>query len=71
MMATYPPLYENGDYWVCKSAHGYEVYKTGITCSTRCGVIGYEGDEGFQRAKHEADRRALAACDALGVGGGQ
>lgn len=52
-------LYEKGDYWVCKSEKkGYEVYKIGVTCSTRCAIIGYEGNKGLELAKDECDRRA-------------
>jgi hypothetical protein len=51
-------LYTNGDYWVRRAKHGYEVFKDGITHSTRCAIIGYDGDKGFSRAKEEADRRA-------------
>ena len=51
-------LYENGDYWVCKAKKGYEVYKSGFTHSTRCAVIGWDGQKGINRAIQEADRRA-------------
>lgn len=51
-------IYENGDYWVAKAKKGYEVYRTGITHSTRCAIIGYEGQKGLDMAKAEADRRA-------------
>lgn len=51
-------LYENGDYWVCREHYGFAVYKTGITHSVRVASIGFKGDEGLQRAKAEADRRA-------------
>lgn len=50
-------LYEKGEYWVKKAKHGYEVYKTGLTVSTRCAQIGWEGGRGFQKAKEEIDRR--------------
>lgn len=51
-------LFEKGDYWVKEAPKGgYEVYKTGITHSTRCAQIGFTGDRGFQRAKDEIDRR--------------
>lgn len=55
-------LYENGDYWVCKSfaKKGYEVYRIGITNSTRCAIIGFEGEEGLKRAKAECDKRAAS-----------
>jgi hypothetical protein len=60
------PIYENGQFWVCKARRGYEVYKTGITCSTRCAIVGYEGSEGLRRATDEADRRASALAEADG-----
>lgn len=51
-------VYEKGDYWVMLTAKlTYEVYKTGITHSTRCAQIGYKGEVGLQRAKLEIDRR--------------
>lgn len=55
-------LYSNGDFWVCKAKHGYEVYKNGLTHSTRCAIIGYEGDDGLKRAIAEADRRVKEAA---------
>jgi len=51
-------LYENSDYWVCKSKNGYEVYKNCITHSTRCAIIGYEGEKGLNMAIYECDKRA-------------
>jgi hypothetical protein len=52
-------LYENGKFWVCKSEtrKGFEVYEIGITCSTRCAIIGYEGEKGLEIAKTECDKR--------------
>ena len=50
-------LYEAGKFWVMKSKIGFEVYKSGITHSTRCGQFGYKGTVGFNKAKAEADRR--------------
>lgn len=51
-------VYEKGDYWVNRTAKGYfEVYKIGITHSTRCAQIGYAGEIGLNRAKAEIDRR--------------
>lgn len=57
-------LYENGMFWVCKAKHGYEVYESGITHSTRRAIIGYEGADGLAKAKAEADRRAKLAVSA-------
>jgi hypothetical protein len=59
-------LYENPTHWVARAAKGgFEVYRIGITHSTRCATIGYEGDAGLQRAKAEADRRHNATMVAL------
>lgn len=51
-------LHESNGYWVTPAAHGFEVYKTGVTHSTRCAQIGYKGAEGLQRAIAECERRA-------------
>lgn len=51
-------MYENGDYWVLKVEKGYEVYKIGVTCSTRCAIIGYKDDKGLERAIAECNKRA-------------
>ena len=52
--------YEKGPYWVLNlGLKGFEVYKTGITHSTRCAVIGYQGITGLERAKIEIERRLL------------
>lgn len=51
-------LYENGDFWVCRAGKWFEVYRSGITNSTRVATIGYEGQTGLDRAKSEADKRA-------------
>ena len=54
--------YEKADYWVLKLGFkGFEVYRNGITHSTRCAVIGYQGEKGLSRAIAEIDRR-LAQC---------
>lgn len=50
-------VYEQGEYWVCQARKGFEVYRTGVTHSIRCAVIGYSGQEGFTRAIAEIDRR--------------
>ena len=50
-------LYQAGNFWVKKSAKGYEVYRVEATASIRCASIGYEGNMGFSRAKAEAERR--------------
>lgn len=51
-----------GKYWVynkgCKKgSKGYEVYKTGLTHSVRCAIIGYKGELGLQRCLTEIERR--------------
>lgn len=46
-----------GSYWVKQVDSGYEVYKTGITHSVRCAIIGYRGEIGLERAKREIERR--------------
>lgn len=53
-------LYENGNFWVtkAKTGKGFEVYQTGIFLSFRVARIGFEGSEGLERAKQEADKRA-------------
>ena len=59
-MASYTEkdiAFEKGDYWVLKVATGFEVYRTGITHSTRCAQIGFKGEAGLQRAIAEIDRR--------------
>lgn len=51
-------IYETSKYWVLnKYEKGYEVYKIGVTHSTRCAIIGYKGQEGLERAIAEAKRR--------------
>jgi hypothetical protein len=54
------PLYENGPFWVTKAAKGFEVYESLTIYSVRRAIIGYKGQEGLDRAKAEADRRAAA-----------
>lgn len=50
--------YEKGAHWVLRLPNGhYEVYKTGITHSTRCAYIGWTDEKGLQRAIDEANRR--------------
>jgi hypothetical protein len=55
-------VHERGAHWVLRLPNGhYEVYKTGITHSTRCAYIGWEGDKGLQRAIAEVERREATA----------
>jgi hypothetical protein len=53
-------VFETDHYWVKRVPKGFEVYKTGLTHSTRVAVIGYTGDKGLQRAKFEIERREAA-----------
>lgn len=50
-------VHEEGPYWVLRVAKGFEVYKNGVTHSTRCAHFGYTGDEGLRRAIAECRRR--------------
>lgn len=53
--------YEKGQFWVLNlGSKGFEVYKNGITHSTRCAVIGFSGQNGLDRAIVEIDRRLAA-----------
>ena len=53
--------YEKGCFWVLNlGSKGFEVYKTGITHSTRCAFIGFSGQNGLDRAILEIDRRLTA-----------
>ncbi len=45
--------YETKDFWVLQVSNGYEVYRTGITCSTRVCQVGL--DLGLDRAIWWAD----------------
>lgn len=50
--------HETADFWVLDvGSKGFEVYRTGITHSTRCAQIGYRGDIGLQKAIAECERR--------------
>lgn len=54
-------IFESGKYWVLDAKQkGFEVYKTGITYSTRCAVIGWTGQVGIDKAKQEIKRRQEA-----------
>lgn len=59
-MASYKEediVFESGNHWVLRVPSGYEVYKIGVTHSTRCAQIGYRGEEGLRRAIQEVERR--------------
>lgn len=52
--------YETKSHWVLEVKPGYfEIYKTGITHSTRCGIIGPYNEPGRARS------RAIEECDRL------
>lgn len=51
-------LYEAGRYYVIRATKGFEVYRNGTVVAERCAIVGYEGPQGFARARAEADRRA-------------
>lgn len=50
-------VYESGDFFVKKAAHGWEVYQNGVTAAGRVAIYGHEL---FARACEDADRRAAA-----------
>ena len=53
--------YEKSQFWVLNlGSKGFEVYKNGLTHSTRCAVIGFQGQNGLDRAIVEIDRRLAA-----------
>lgn len=54
--------YESSPYWVLRVPTGrnkgtYEVYKEGVTHSTRCAIIGWTGQKGLDKAIAECQRR--------------
>ena len=60
-MAHYSPsesdiLYQHGTFWVCKSKHGFEVYRDETTHAVRCYSNSYEGAKGLERAMLQADK---------------
>jgi len=50
-------VYDGKTYWVLKVKDGFEVYRKGVTHSTRCSQIGFTGDEGLQRAIIDCNNR--------------
>lgn len=50
-------VFESGNYFVLKAKHGFEIYKSGTTHSTRCAIIGYEGEIGMDKAIREILKR--------------
>lgn len=57
MTALKDIVFETDRHWVKRVPKGFEVYKTGLTHSTRVARIGYTGEPGLQRAKQEIARR--------------
>jgi len=55
-------MHETTNFWVLKvpGKEWYEVYKSGITHSTRVAIIGYKGEEVLNRAIAECNRRQEA-----------
>jgi hypothetical protein len=62
MTALKDIVLETDHHWVKRVPKGFEVYKTGLTHSTRVAIIGYAGDKGLQRAKDEIARREAASA---------
>jgi len=52
-------VHETKHFWVLKVDGGYDIYRNGITCSTRCAQIGFTGEIGLHKAKLECERREL------------
>lgn len=51
-------VYELGAYWATPAKKaGFDVYKAGITHSTRCAHVGFDGEEGMRKVRAEIDRR--------------
>lgn len=61
--------FETDQYWVKRVPKGFEVYKTGLTHSTRVAIIGYTGADGLRRAKQEIARRQGTTLGRLGPSG--
>lgn len=51
-------LHDNGLFWVRENRRGdFEVYRSGLTHSTRVALFGHGLKNAFKRACNEADRR--------------
>lgn len=52
-------LFEREGYWIAaaRTFKGYEVWRSGVTCSERVACIGWLGTAGLDRAKAEIERR--------------
>lgn len=55
---THNIVHEGARHWVHKTPKGtFEVYRIGVTASTRCAIIGFTGADGMRRAIAEVERR--------------
>lgn len=52
-------MHETNSHWVRRIKTGFEVYKKGITHSTRCAQIGYTGTIGLDKAITECNKRSI------------
>lgn len=50
-------VYEGKKHWVLKVNDGYEVYRLGVTHSTRCSQIDTTGNKGLEKAIKECNKR--------------
>lgn len=50
-------MHESKYHWVLRVTGGYEVYRIGITHSTRCAQIGFTDNMGLLKAITECTRR--------------
>lgn len=51
-------VFQTDRHWVRRAPKkGFEVYRVEGTHSVRCAIIGFEGQEGLDRAKVEIERR--------------
>jgi len=59
-------MHEDGNYWVLKVKTGLEVYRAGVTHSTRVAQIGWPDDEpkAMGYALREIERRKAADLNA-------
>ena len=57
-------LFESGDYFVVGVDKGFDVYRMGVTCATRCAQCGYKGQRGLDWCKAEIARRQALIAEA-------
>lgn len=48
---------KSGKYYIVENKTGFEIYKNGVTHSTRCAIIGFTGSNGLNKAIKEIERR--------------